>query len=198
MTGIDRPTIVADLVVITAYLFEALATVVAGIAERLQLAIEEAVPIAVMRLDVISDRCRNSKTVCCAHSAKWFDHALSARDPSPSFKLIPVTMTTIGHVRDRRLVATNLCGDDGGTPSPGNAGPTSLASLFRSQKETCQGGSETRCTAGFPLLLGNPREVNGLPWQECESSIACGKGTQHLEVQRPFWAARPALLARAN
>ena len=110
-------------------------------------------PVPMVRLDMISDRCRNSQTFCCAHSAQWFDDALSARDPSPSLKLIPIPMTTIVHVTWLlwdRLASTNL--SMRGRRMDAKPEEASLASDVRSQKETCQGGSETRCTAGFPLF----------------------------------------------
>ena len=79
---------------------------------------------------------------------------------------------------DDRLVVANLCSmhaECRGRQARDIAADRAWRPV-RSQKETCQGGSETRCTAGFPFLLGNPREVNGLPWQDANLVSQAGRG----------------------
>src|SRR4051812_32371133 len=98
-----------------------------------------------MRLDMISDRCRNRETVRCAHPAQRFDHALSARDLSPSLKLIPVTMTTIVHVliADRRME---------GRQALRLRTNRSLASNVRSQKKPAKAAPKRAARRDSPFL----------------------------------------------
>ena len=62
MQGISGPTVCADLRAVAANLQHPLVRVVAGLAQRLQLAGDEAIPVAAMGLDVIHDARRNDQT----------------------------------------------------------------------------------------------------------------------------------------
>ena len=73
-----RPSILADDRTWLALLDQALVAVVAVLAQALQLAGQESVPITAMWLDVVDDGCRPDQTALQAHGAERFRFELIA------------------------------------------------------------------------------------------------------------------------
>jgi hypothetical protein len=91
MARIERPAACIDVGRPSALVEIALMPVVARCAEALQIAMEELVPIAFVRDDMVGDRCDSRNTTFEAHLADWMIAQLSATATTPAFELIPAT-----------------------------------------------------------------------------------------------------------
>jgi hypothetical protein len=84
-----RPAILADGDARLALLGHALVAVVAVLAQALQLAGQESVPITAMRLDVVDDGCRPDQTALQAHGAERRNPELVPAQATPALELVP-------------------------------------------------------------------------------------------------------------
>ena len=86
---ICRPSVVIDVVRVAAFIEQALAAVVARLAQRLKLADDECVPVAAMRHDVVGGRCRRGDAVRKAHHAKRMLAQLQGAPATPMRRVVP-------------------------------------------------------------------------------------------------------------
>src|SRR5262245_6970820 len=89
LTRSRRPTILADGRARLAAIGHALVGVVAVLAQALQLAGQESVPITAMWLDVVDDRCWPDQTTLQAHGAERLDRELVPAQATPALELVP-------------------------------------------------------------------------------------------------------------
>ena len=96
MSLIDWPPICSDLRRVPAQVFEALGAIVVQVAQRLELACYEQVPIALMRHNVVDNGCDRGHTILCTHAAERFMCELQLAQALPSAGLVvrqPLTRT---------------------------------------------------------------------------------------------------------
>jgi hypothetical protein len=95
VVGVCWQTIEADVGTEAIQLDRVLCSIVVSFAQRLQFAQSEAVPIAAMWLDMISDRGDDGATFLQAKAAKWFDRELMLGAFAMTVELRPVACTTV-------------------------------------------------------------------------------------------------------
>ena len=83
MVWISRPAVVIDFEAIAAQFNHALGLVVALLAQRLQLAEYEFIPIVVVLLDVVRDRRQRHEAMCKAHPAQRLGSQLQRASTLP-------------------------------------------------------------------------------------------------------------------
>jgi hypothetical protein len=88
----EWPAVIVEPLATIVQFFEA---IMARRAKGLQLAGQERVPIAAMRLDVIGDRCRHCDATFEAEAAQGLAAELRAPDSAPAFELVPASPVLI-------------------------------------------------------------------------------------------------------
>src|SRR5215472_2110814 len=114
-----------------AFVDQALAAVVARLAQRLKLAEDERVPVAAMRHDVVGDCCRRGDAVRKAHHAERMLAQLQGAGATPMRRVVP---RAPGTLRDREGIGQRKRGTgDFTTLRPRNryygSSPDGLASI---------------------------------------------------------------------
>ena len=107
---ICRPSVVIDVVRVAAFVEQALAAVVARLAQRLKLAEDERVPVAAMRHDVVGDCCRRGDAVRKAHHAGRMLAQLQGAAATPMRRVVP---RAPGTLRDREGIGQRKRGTGG-------------------------------------------------------------------------------------
>ena len=120
MFGVYWHAIDADGVVESARFYKPFRRVMARLAQRLNCTEAELVPIAMMRLDMVTDGCDGYATIGCTDGTKRLDAQLIARAFDPDSKIVP---RIPGRVTSRHAYGSGF----GETPKPFEADRPRLA-----------------------------------------------------------------------
>jgi hypothetical protein len=95
MFAVDWEPIFPDFIAVTTPLDQAFCCIVTWLAQRLQLAESERIPVSLVRFNVVDDASRHDQTSCCTESTEGVLTELVVGNSLPTLQCVPPPPATV-------------------------------------------------------------------------------------------------------